>query len=110
MIELLLGRNPELRLIPARDCRFLHLPPPSSFLRFSRSAPRRQRRRSRGRTIHLIKCETRDGFHASFGRGDPAPSDKKSRNVEDDISLSGSWGDCGQKIRSPFPLWEGVRG
>src|ERR1700722_15912682 len=95
MIELLLGRNPELRLIPARYCRFLHLPPPSSFLRFSRSAPRRQTRRA----VHVIECETRAGFHASFGRGDPAPSDKKSRNVADDISLS----DSGRRRRVQLP-------
>ncbi len=47
----------------------------------------------RGRVNHFIKCETRGGFHVfhvpSAGVT-PAPSVKKSRNVEDDIPLSSS--------------------
>ena len=43
------------------------------------SNPRLQRGTSEvKREEELIKCETCDGFHASFGRGDPAPSEKKS--------------------------------
>src|SRR5579862_768604 len=30
---------------------------------------------------------THDGFHTSFGRGDPCTQCKKSRNVEDNLSL-----------------------
>jgi hypothetical protein len=57
--------------------------------------------RARLGTRDLIECETRGGFHTSFGRAKLLRlrsgqalhlSDKKSRNVEDDLSLSGSRG------------------
>ncbi|MGB0062393.1 hypothetical protein, partial [Candidatus Binatus sp.] len=41
---------------------------------------------------HFIECETRDGFHVSFGidtvaGGDACTQGKKSRNGEDTISV-----------------------
>ena len=42
-----------MTLIRARDSRFLHLPAPSSLLRFIRGTPRQQRRRSEGIVYNL---------------------------------------------------------
>jgi hypothetical protein len=44
-----------------------------------------------GRVNHFIECETLRGFHASAAGVTPAASDKKSRNVEDDLSLWFFW-------------------
>src|ERR1700722_20611137 len=75
-----------------------------------------------GRGNHLIKCETRGGFHTSFGRGDPCTR-YQSQNGEDAILLSGLGGRVLTSarlfafprrkrllhtFRFPFPLGKGV--
>ncbi len=72
--------NPSRRPAP-------HRPHQTGLRRNRRRTAPRVPRAARHESENVIECETRGGFHASFGRGDPCTPWKKSRNVEDDISL-----------------------
>jgi hypothetical protein len=56
-----------MTLISARDYRLFHLPALRPFFALSGA----HRSRNFAAESNLIECETRGGFHASFGRGNP---------------------------------------